>query len=171
MRIPVLSIFDGTTFVSVELIVLSFFIGACAAAFATVIHRRTTAALVRYLLEQGAESPETAKTLRDAELDQSLVVRISLRRGAALRRIVAKGEPEINPKTKQPSGLSDTPLYILPESKERAERMYQNQTTNGANLWMVLLGILLFGLVAYLSVLVIPYLMSWISSLCGSPSV
>ena len=170
MQIPILTLRNGTSFSSVELIVFAFFFGACIAAFAAVIHRRTTAALIRYLLSQGAESPETGKTLREAELEQSLIVRLSLRRGSALGRIVAKGEPEINPKTKKPFGLSDTPLYILPESKERAERMYRSQGSEGANLWLVLVGILLFGLIAYLCTLVIPYLMSWIGALFGSQS-
>ena len=63
----ILDLFTDTQLGSLNLIIFALFVGACLAGFATVYHRRTIGALVRYLLTEEAFSPETAKTLREAE--------------------------------------------------------------------------------------------------------
>ena len=84
----ILDLFTDTQLGSLNLIIFALFVGACLAGFATVYHRRTIGSLVRYLLEAEAFSPETAKTLREAEQDLNIFVRMNITRNVAFQRIV-----------------------------------------------------------------------------------
>ena len=160
-----IAMFQDTSLSSLNLVIFAFFIGACLAGAATVFHRRTTGALVRYLLEEQAFSPESAKTLRDAELELSPFVRWSVSHNAAFQRVVTMAETEKDPKTGKKPSLSDTPLYIAPEARLRAEEMYGGKHASDGNMWLVLLGIAVFGVIAYLSTYIIPYLVNMVNSL------
>lgn len=160
-----IALFEDTSLGSLNLIIFAFFIGACIAGAATVFHRRTTGALVRYLLAEQAFSPESARTLRDAEQELSPFVRWSVSHNAAFQRVVTMVEGEKDPVTGKKRSLSDTPLYIAPESRLRAERMYGGKNTGDASMWLVLLGIAVFGVIAYLSTYIIPYLVNMLNSL------
>ena len=145
-----IALFEDTSLGSLNLIIFAFFIGACIAGAATVFHRRTTGALVRYLL---------------AEQELSPFVRWSVSHNAAFQRVVTMVECEKDPATGKKRSLSDTPLYIAPESRLRAERMYGGKNTGDASMWLVLLGIAVFGVIAYLSTYIIPYLVNMLNSL------
>lgn len=167
----IISIFRDAPLGSLQTVIFSFFVGACLAGAAMVYHRRSTGALVRYLLEEEAFSPESAKTLRDAEQELSLFVRLSVRHNPALKRLIAFAPPSADTADgsggsggKKP-GLSDTPLYIPPEARERAEGMYGGKYAADGNMWLVLLSVLLFGIVASLSAVIIPYLISMLNGL------
>lgn len=172
---------------SLNSIIFALFVGACLAGFATVYHRRTIGTLVRYLLDAGAFSPETAKTLRESEQDLNFFLRHSIRHNDAFRRIIGvvsapddrdaaeaqaeDGQQEKNGAQKgqgekmKKTPLSDVALYILPEAKERAEKMYAADKMSDANMWMVLFSIAVFAVIAYLSALVVPKLVEMASSL------
>ncbi|MCQ2432755.1 MAG: hypothetical protein MJ175_09155 [Clostridia bacterium] len=165
-----IALFTDPHLASLNLIIFAFFIGACAAGFATVYHRRTIGELVRFLLENEAFSPETAKTLREAEQDLNIFVRLNIRRNPAFQRIVrevppAEGEMKGKKDTRK---LSDIPLYIDPKNKDRAAAMYSAKTASDANMWMVLLSIAVFAVVAYVSTMVIPGLVNMLNSLIES---
>ena len=150
---------------SLNLIIFALFVGACLAGFATVYHRRTIGALVRYLLEQEAFSPESAKTLRDAEQDLNVFVRMNITRNVAFQRIVCMVDvPKTDEKGKKIT-LSDIPLYINPNERMRAEEMYSAKTSEDANMWMVLLSIFVFAVVAYISSFIVPDLIAMASGL------
>lgn len=159
-----IDLFRGNRLDSLELVIFGFFLGAVLAAIATVYHRRTIGRLVRWLLEHNATSPENARSLREAEEDLNIFVRSSVRHNAAFRRIVAEREPAEGEARK---ALSDAPLYIRPESVERAAAMYSAKTAEDANLWMVLLAVVVFGIVAYVSVTVIPALVNYAKGIFG----
>ena len=160
-----IALFQSGTFGSLNLVIFAFFVGACIAGIATVFHRRTAGALVRYLLENEAFSPETAKTLRDAEQELSLFVRSSVKRNTAFKRIITMVDMPADPKTGKKPSLSDTPLYIAPEAKLRAIEMYGGKNMSDTNLWMVLVGIAVFGIIAYLSSFIVPQLVNALGSL------
>ncbi len=175
------ALFTESKFGSMELIIFAFFIGACLAGIATVYHRRTIGTLVRYLIDHEAFSAEQARSLRDAEQDLNIFVRYHLKRNAAFRRIICmvpatpadtqNGTSEKKDRSKKDSrSFSDIPLYINPKERQRAEEMYAAKTAEGANLWMVLLSILVFAVVAYLSTMVIPKLISFLNSFLDSLS-
>ena len=168
-----ISMYQGTTLAPLNMIIFAFFIGACLAGFATVYHRRTIGELVRFLLENEAFSPETAKTLRDAEQDLNIFVRMNIRNNAAFRRIVkevpmTEEEAKNSPKGKDTRKLSDIPLYIDPAERTRAEEMYAKKNAQDANLWMVLLSIAVFGIIAYLCTMIIPGLVGMVNSFISS---
>lgn len=168
-----ISMYQGTTLAPLNMVIFAFFIGACLAGFATVYHRRTIGELVRFLLANESFSPETAKTLRDAEQDLNLFVRLSIRKNAAFRRIIrevpmTEEETQNSPKGKDQRKLSDIPLYIDPSQRQRAEEMYAAKTAQDANLWMVLLSIAVFGIVAYLCTMIIPGLVGMVNSFLSS---
>ena len=164
----ILDLFTDTQLGSLNLIIFALFVGACLAGFATVYHRRTIGALVRYLLEQEAFSPESAKTLREAEQDLNLFVRINIRRNVAFQRIICQVDvPEKDENGKKIS-LSDIPLYINPAERLRAEEMYSAKPSEDANMWMVLLSIFVFAIVAYISSFIVPDLISMASNFFSS---
>lgn len=168
---------------SLNSIIFALFVGACLAGFATVYHRRTIGTLIRYLLDAEAFSPETAKTLRESEQELNFFVRHCIRHNEAFRRIVgvvseppkadaqektaADGATEATKKSekKERTPLSDVPLYILPEARERAEQMYAANKMSDANMWMVLLSIAVFAVIAYISTIAVPKLVEMASRL------
>lgn len=164
----ILDLFTDTQLGSLNLIIFALFVGACLAGFATVYHRRTIGALVRYLLEEEAFSPETAKTLREAEQDLNVFVRMNITRNVAFQRIVCMVDvPPIDENGKK-TKLSDIPLYINPRERLRAEEMYSAKTSEDANMWMVLLSIVVFAIVAYISSYIVPDLISMAQGLFSS---
>ena len=161
----ILDLFTDTQLGSLNLIIFALFVGACLAVFATVYHRRTIGALVRYLLENEAFSPESAKTLREAEQDLNIFVRMNITRNVAFQRIVCMVDVPKTDENGKKITLSDIPLYINPKERMRAEEMYSAKTSEDANMWMVLLSILVFAVVAYISSFIVPDLISMASGL------
>ena len=152
---------------SLNLIIFAFFIGACLAGVATVYHRRTIGELVRYLLAEEAFSPETAKTLRDAEQDLNVFVRMSITRNVAFQRIVVMTDTPHKDENGKKITLSDIPLYINPTERKRAEEMYSAKISEDANMWMVLLSIAVFAVVAYISTFIVPKLITMFEGMFG----
>ena len=164
----ILDLFTDTQLGSLNLFIFALFVGACLAGFATVYHRRTIGALVRYLLTEEAFSPETAKTLREAEQDLNIFVRMNITRNVAFQRIVCMADVPKTDENGKKISLSDIPLYINPNERLRAEEMYSAKTSEDANMWMVLLSIFVFAVVAYISSYIVPDLISMASGLFGS---
>ena len=161
----ILDLFTDTQLGSLNLIIFALFVGACLAGFATVYHRRTIGSLVRYLLEAEAFSPESAKTLREAEQDLNIFVRMNITRNVAFQRIVCMVDVPKTDENGKKISLSDIPLYINPKERMRAEEMYSAKASEDANMWMVLLSILVFAIVAYISSFIVPDLISMASNL------
>lgn len=143
---------------SLEAIIFAFFIGACLAGFAAIYHRKTIGRLVHYLLENEAFSADSAKTLREAEQDLNLFLRLTLRRNVAFQRIVRTVAPPEDKKEKR--SFSDVPLYIDPKERDRAEKMYSKYTAADATVFNVIISIAVFAIIAYLSYLFVPELIS-----------
>ena len=164
----ILDLFTDTQLGSLNLIIFALFVGACLAGFATVYHRRTIGELVRYLLAEEAFSPESAKTLRDAEQDLNIFVRMNITRNVAFQRIVCMVDVPKTDENGKKITLSDIPLYINPKERLRAEEMYSAKSSEDANMWMVLLAIFIFAIVAYISSFIVPDLISMASNLFAS---
>lgn len=142
---------------SLESIIFALFLGACLAGFGAIYHRKTIGGLVHYLLEKEAFSIESAKTLREAELELNLFLRWTLKKSVSFRRIVCMTEVESG---KKDVSLSDIPLYINPKERDRAEKMYSKYTASDATFLNVIISIAVFALIAYLSYLCVPSLIS-----------
>ena len=117
------------------------------------------------LLENEAFSPESAKTLREAEQDLNIFVRMNITRNVAFQRIVCMVDVPKTDENGKKITLSDIPVDINPKERLRAEEMYSAKTSEDANMWMVLLSILVFAVVAYISSFIVPDLISMASGL------
>lgn len=71
---------------SLELIVWSVCIGLAFGAGATYVNRRIVGGFVRRLVKDGANTPETAKTLSEAGYGRNIFVRLALKPGKPLFR-------------------------------------------------------------------------------------
>ena len=90
---------------------------------------------------------------------------MNITRNVAFQRIVCMVDVPKTDENGKKITLSDIPLYINPKERMRAEEMYSTKTSEDANMWMVLLSILVFAVVAYISSFIVPDLISMASGL------
>jgi len=118
---------DPTMF---KILIIGIYIGLIIASLFTFYNRRILGEFVRKLDSEGALSPETAKTLEELGYSKKRLVKLSLKRGYSLRRVISytsaantdeneeiKGENLANASTLgQKVDLSKDKFY-LPEEK------------------------------------------------------
>ena len=80
------------TLLSVRLIILGLFVGMCIATFVTVFNKRVLGDVVRKLLSRDALSHDSALTLEELGYDKNIAIRLSLKYGTSLRRVVKSRE-------------------------------------------------------------------------------
>ena len=81
-----LLVYTGST--PLELVIWPLFIGICIGAFLAVFIRVRLGALVRALIEKGAYSPDTAKTLAELGFNRNFFVKNALRTSSSFRKTV-----------------------------------------------------------------------------------
>jgi ABC-type amino acid transport system permease subunit len=165
---------------TLEIIVWSMFLGVIIGAFVILYNKSILGAFVRILLEAGANSPESAKTLEETGFSKNIFVKFSLYVKSTFRKIIqvspVKSGYEIkgdtvplentkkrikkNRRTAQPK-LSELKFYIPQEMAVRADSIYSN---NGTSLLIVIITIALFLTVAILSFTVIPDLVQMLKN-------
>ena len=74
--------------ISPQLLIIGLFAGLAVAAFASVVNKQINGAFVARLLENDCLSPEGAKTLSELDSAHVLSVRMGLKHGVNLRRVV-----------------------------------------------------------------------------------
>ena len=79
---------------SLKIIIFGLFIGVLIASFSMIFIKTTLGRLVRMLLAKQAFDAKDAKTLADCGLEKHLFIRMALRRGYTLRRVVHCAEEE-----------------------------------------------------------------------------
>ena len=126
------------------LIVSSLFIGMVIASAAMLYHQLFLGGIVRRIIEKGALSPEKALTKEELGYSpNNFFVKIALREKSTFRKIV--------------HGITEdkTERYYIPEEMRiRAEIRFRKQ---GNNAFGILLTVLLFLVVAYVSLTVVPW--------------
>ncbi len=85
---------DGDTMFFINIIVFGLCIGIVFAAFAAVFNKRVLGNIVRKLLSEGAVSSESAKTLEELGVENSVLARYAVRKSVTLRRVVKCREEE-----------------------------------------------------------------------------
>ena len=131
--------------------------GVVIAVIVVFVVKRTTGRLVKALLDQKADSPETAKTLGELGFDRKPALRYSLRPNATLRKLVmtVPADGEGKPIT------GETRLYIPEDKAYRAETSYN---PDGTSLLLLLLLVLMLLLAAAAVMTLVPLLVEWLSS-------
>ena len=79
---------------SVPIVILGLFLGLIIAAIFSVISKRMNGVFVHKLIDEGALSPETAKTLPELDFAHKLFIRYAVKRGVSLRRVMRCSEEE-----------------------------------------------------------------------------
>jgi len=135
---------------SVELIVWSLFLGIVLASVGVMYNKQILGGFVRLLLARKALSPESALTLEEAGYGKNPFVRFSLRKKSTFRKIVASDD--------------ELHFYIPEEKALHASCMYEAKS-NG--LMGILIAIVMFAIVAFLSAMLLPLLLDLIGSMFG----
>ena len=164
--------------VSLELIVWSIFVGIVIGAAASIYNKRVIGSFVRALIQGGATMPDSAMTVSETGFRRNLFVRMSLRRGGALRKLVyCANEPAEIPAEKvsalrrffafsnefhEKLDMNAAKFYIPGDLTARAEIRYEKK---GTDLFSLLITVLVFLVVVYISLKFIPELIGMLDSL------
>lgn len=160
----------GTNSVTtLNIIVWSLFIGFMIAIGVTLYNKIVLGTIVRSLIDRQAFCEEDSLTASEVGCN-NIFIRFALRRGGSFRRIVRMtGDTEYE----QVKGDFTTARYYIPsENVHRAEMIYGKA---GASVFSVLLSILAFLAVAFISFIVIPdliqMLMNFIESITPESNI
>ena len=85
---------EGSSLVQIKILLLGMFLGLAVAAFCIVYDKRVLGNMVRTILGFGCLSPEKAQTLSELGYARNSIVRYSVRKSVALRRVVRCVEEE-----------------------------------------------------------------------------
>lgn len=146
---------------SVETIIWSLFIGIIAASALTFYNKQILGGFVRKLVANNASSPETAQTLSDTGYSKNVFVRYALREKSTFRKVVKAAEVTSNTKP----DLANMHFYVPKELEERVDLQYNG---GGTTVLSFLLSVLVFFAVAILSLVLVPILTDFVSTLFES---
>ena len=143
---------------TLNIIVWSLFIGFMIGIGVTIYNKFVLGSLVRGLIERGAHTEEAALTASEIGCANPLV-QFALRRNGSFRRIVhMKGDTEEN----QSRESFRTARFFIPDDKvHRAEVIYGN---SGTSVVSILLSVLAFLVVAFVSFIVVPDLIQMLTN-------
>lgn len=143
---------------TLNIIVWSLFIGFMIGIGVTIYNKLVLGSLVRELIEHGAHTEDRAMTAAEIGCANPFI-RFALREGGSFRRIVRmKGDTD----TERAREDFKTARYFIPdENVHRAEVIYGN---TGTSVISVLLSILAFLAVAFVSFIVIPDLIQMLTN-------
>ena len=158
---------------TVELVAVSVFVGAVFATVMMYISRTLMGRAVRALINAGAIGSENAKTLQELGLSGDLLLQRELRKKGALRKLVSEADDTI---VDLPDGSSyytrENPLdlktgrfYIREENRVRAELRYSSK---GSDIFMLLISIILYLVVAYGVYMFIPFIIDFFGMVVNS---
>lgn len=133
-----------------KLILWCVYIGILIATVISCYQKNVSGRLLRALLAQGCDSPETAKTLTELRLDKAAGLRSALRPASALCRLVTAVVPktdEMQEKTtkKRVFDFSSTRFYLSSDRSEKASAYLHTGTS-----WLMLLPVAIGGLIVVL---------------------
>ena len=143
---------------TLNIIVWSLFIGFMIGIGVTLYNKFILGALVRELIEHGAHSEDAALTASEIGCANPLI-RFALRENSSFRRIVhMKGDTQ----TERSKESFKTARYFIPDDMvHRAEVIYGGTGTTAVS---VLLSVLAFLIVAFVSFIVVPDLIQMLTN-------
>lgn len=125
-------------------------IGVCLCNFYIYYNKVILGALVRRLLEKGADAPEKALSLAETGLDGNAFVKNALKRkSSSVYGVVAEGNTE-------------SAYYIPEEKREKAEKMF---STKESSLAVAIASSILILIMTFLVTLVVPFIVSMIQGI------
>ncbi|MBQ7699475.1 MAG: hypothetical protein IJT49_03935 [Clostridia bacterium] len=148
---------------SVPVIIICLFIGVVAAAAISLYHKHVLGSFIRFLRSSGACDENTAIRLDTTKFGNNVFVKTAIKNGrtyaCVLRSVLPEGatDPEdLPPKEKRRAKkllLTQSGYYIPEELSFRADNIFSKR---GTSVFSALFGILLFLIVAAVSLLIVP---------------
>lgn len=150
---------------SMELVIWCMFIGMVLATVYMFYEKKVIGAFVRALLSIQASDIASAKTLMELGFAKNYPVRSALRKGGALRKLVwetgdnyMENENGVKYSARQtPMDLNTARFFISEENRIRAELRYSEK---GSDIFILIITILVFLMIAYLAVIFLPELLT-----------
>ncbi len=147
---------------SVDTIVWCAFGGVVLGAALSLYFKDILGAFVRFLIKEGANSPETALVLEKTKFAKNPFVRLAIKNGTYKR--VVKYTCEDDSKLKMSQAILKRGYYIPPELIYEAENIFSK---NGTNLLTLVLTVIAFLVVAVLSLIFIPDIIAIFNAFFG----
>lgn len=173
---------DPTMF---KIIVIGIYIGLIVASLFAFYNRRVLGGFIRKLDSEGALSPENAKTLAELGYDKNPFIKLSLKHGYSLRRVVsysfkdtdggseAKGESLINAATlKQKIDLSEDSFYLPEEKRDVTVSRFRLKGSGPLSVILIaVLGLIAVVLIFKIAPVIVNLLDSALQGLSNEPDV
>ena len=159
---------------SVPLIIVCLFIGVVAAAIVSLYHKHVLGSYIRFLRSSGACDEDTAIRLDKTKFKNNVFVVSAIKNGRTYSCVLRSVAPEGTPEPEKLSGkerrtaekklLLQSAYYIPEELSFRADNVFSK---SGTSVFSALFGILLFLIVAAVSLVVVPDIVQLFKNLTG----
>ena len=159
---------------SVPVIIVCLFTGVVAAALVSLYHKHVLGSFVRFLLDSGAKDEASAIRLDSTKFNKNVFVKTAIRNGrtysAVLRSVLPDGAPDLSKlrgRQKREAAnavLSESGYYIPDELSFRADNIFSKK---GTSVLSALFGILLFVIVAGVSLIIVPQIVELFKNFTG----
>ncbi|MGM9680225.1 MAG: hypothetical protein ACI3XR_01825 [Eubacteriales bacterium] len=157
---------------TLQIVIWSVFIGIVIGACSLYYNKRVIGAFVRDLLQSGASDPGSARTLEALGYGKNFFVKHALRDGSVLRKLVWEADDNVttdasgytfSARTKK-MDINTARFYVDESNRVKADLRY---STKGTDIITLLVGVIIFAVVAYALLLFIPYITDLFSSVVG----
>lgn len=148
---------------SVDTVLWCVFGGVIVGALISVFFKEVLGAFIRFLLKEGADSPQSAITLENTRFSKNPFVKHAIKNGT-YKRVLKYVEPEGDEALKPSLAILKRSYYIPQELTFDAENIFSKKGTN----WLSLvLTIVLFLIVTILSLIFVPDIIVIFSTFFG----
>ncbi len=159
---------------NVYVIIICLFAGVVAAALISLYHKHVLGSFVRFLLESGAKDEGSAIRLDTTKYNGNVFVKAALKNGrtysAVIRSVLPEGAPDASrlkgkeKRMAEKANLSSSSYYIPEELSFRADNIFSKK---GTSVLSALFGILLFVIVAGVSIIIVPQIVELFKNFTG----
>ncbi len=159
---------------SLPVIIICLFIGVVAAAAVSLYHKHVLGSFIRFLRTSGACDEATAIPLDKTKFKNNVFVKAAINNGrtyaCVLRSVLPEGAPDTEKMSRKEKRqtkkllLTQSGYYIPEELSFRADNIFSK---SGTSVVSALVGIVLFMLVAVVSLIVVPDLVQLFKNWTG----
>ncbi|MGM9636607.1 MAG: hypothetical protein ACI3YK_01330 [Eubacteriales bacterium] len=148
---------------SLQIVIWSVFIGIVIGACSLYYNKRVIGSFVRALLRSGASGPDSARTLEELGYGKNIFVKHALRDGSVLRKMVWEADDNFttdasgytfSARTKR-MDINTAHFYVDESNRIKVDLRY---SAKGTDIITLLVGVIIFVVVAYALLLFIPYI-------------
>ena len=181
--------FDKSPLISLRMLLLGIFVGTVIACIVMAYNKQVLGGAIRRIIEKGANSPETAKTLSELGYEKNAFIRSAVRGNVNLRRFVKCAEEEEylasereaatlheqkraeNPSLKEYKietymiDPSTAHFYVPEDLRIRAEIRFDKK---GSGFKAGIVGVILLCVIFFILLLALPVILDFLDDFLGS---